>query len=327
METALVKRVSDIVRQDSLTDIQQQKDLFCEKMNSLFSAADAASAIADVSSFISSLHTTTSMQAIIPPEILEGLKKGIYKFNKSDGEFLAQIVNTKGGGIVKNLRLEEVQHLSNPAGMNNLSMQMATQMKLAEIQGLIEDLSVQANRKLDSIIQSQVDTIIAKAEAALIKFEDYKCHPELNVELKDVKFNVDEAISLIKRDIPNRINSINEIESRKKNWFRKTVTRKDVEDTAKNVSYIQEETQYLQILFMVKSYITKDIQDLKDYSNFLASTFTEKCYYMLNTWEYRPNKKENVQLEYFWVEKFPIYLNQIQEKTNDLIALEDKTNE
>ena len=178
METALVKRVSDIVRQDSLTDIQQQKDLFCEKMNSLFSAADAASAIADVSSFISSLHTTTSMQAIIPPEILEGLKKGIYKFNKSDGKFLAQIVNTKGGGIVKNLRLEEVQHLSNPAGMNNLSMQMATQMKSAEIQGLIEDLSVQANRKLDSIIQSQVDTIIAKAEAALIKFEDYKCHPE-----------------------------------------------------------------------------------------------------------------------------------------------------
>ena len=132
---------------------------------------------------------------------------------------------------------------------------------------------------------------------------------------------------MIKRDIPNRINSINEIESRKKNWFRKTVTRKDVEDTAKNVSYIQEETQYLQILFMVKSYITKDIQDLKDYSNFLASTFTEKCYYMLNTWEFRPNKKENVQLEYFWVEKFPIYLNQIQEKTNDLIALEDKTNE
>lgn len=36
METALVKRVSDIVRQDSLTEIQGQKDLFCEKMNSLF---------------------------------------------------------------------------------------------------------------------------------------------------------------------------------------------------------------------------------------------------------------------------------------------------
>lgn len=30
METALVKRVSDIVRQDSLTDIQQQKDFFTE---------------------------------------------------------------------------------------------------------------------------------------------------------------------------------------------------------------------------------------------------------------------------------------------------------
>ena len=327
MDYALAKKVSEIVKQDSLKEISQQKNSFCDKMNNLFSSissTDIANLGADVTSFISALHSTKSMQAIIPPEILEGLKKGIYKFNESNGEFLAQVVNSKNGAIVKNLRLEEVQHLSNPAGINNLSMQIATQMKLAEIQELIEDLSVQINRKLDSIIQNQVDTIIAKAEAALIKFEDYKYHPELNVELKDVKFNIDEAVSLIKRDIPNRINSINEIESRKKNWFRKTVTNKDVEDAAKNVSYIQEETQYLQILFMVKFYITKDIQDLKDYSQYLNSVFTKKCRYMLTAWEYRPTKKEDASLEYFWIEKFEKYLNQVTEKTGNLIILKDK---
>lgn len=327
MDYALAKKVSEIVKQDSLKEISKQKNSFCDKMNDLFSSvssADIANLGADVTSFISALHSTTSMQAIIPPEILEGLKKGIYKFNKSNGEFLAQVVNSKNGAIVKNLRLEEVHRLANPAGINTLSLQMATQMKLVEIQGLIEDLSVQVNRKLDSIIQSQVDWIITKAETSLLEFEDYKCHPDLKVELKDVKFHVDESISLIKRDIQNRINSINEIENRKNNKFKKTVKDEDINDAAKNVSYIQEETQYLQILFMVKAYITKDIQDLKDYSQYLNSVFTEKCRYMLNTWEYSPAKKEDTSPEYFWVEKFGRYLNQVTEQTNNLIVLEDK---
>ena len=142
--------------------------------------------------------------------------------------------------------------------------------------------------------------------------------------MKDVKFHVDESISLIKRDIQNRINSISEIENRKKNWFKKTVKEEDISDAAKNVSYIQEETQYLQILFMVKSYITKDIQDLKDYSQYLNSVFTKKCRYMLTAWEYRPTKKEDASLEYFWIEKFEKYLNQVTQKTGNLIILEDK---
>lgn len=325
MEYALIKRVAEIVKQDTLNEIQDQKDSFCDKMNDIFSVADLANITADVSSFFNALKTTTSMQAIIPPEIFEGLKKGIYKFNKSDGQYLAQIVNTKGGGIVKNLRLEEVQQLSNPAGMNTISLQIATQIKLAEIQGMIEDIAIQVNRKLDSIIQSQVDTIIAKSESALIRFKDYKYHPELNIELKDVKSNVDEAISLIKRDIPNRINTIKEIESRKKNWFRKTVSHKDIEDAAKNVSYIQEEIQYLQILFMIKIYITKDIQDIKDYTHYLNTVFSEECYYMLNTWEYRPKTNENMSLDYFWVKKFPKYLNIINGKKNELLALENNS--
>lgn len=327
MEYALAKKVSEIVKQDSLKEILKQKKSFCDKMNDLFSSvssADIANLGADVTSFISALHSTTSMQAIIPSEILEGLKKGIYKFNKSNGEFLAQVVNSKNGAIVKNLRLEEVHRLANPAGINTISLQMATQMKLVEIQELIEDLSVQVNRKLDSIIKSQVDAIIAKAETSLHEFVDYKCHPSLNVELKDVKFHVDESISLIKRDIQNRINSISEIENRKKNWFKKTVKEEDISDAAKNVSYIQEETQYLQILFMVKSYITKDIQDLKDYSQYLNSVFTKKCRYMLTAWEYRPTKKEDASLEYFWIEKFEKYLNQVTQKTGNLIILEDK---
>ena len=98
--------------------------------------------------------------------MVNSYKKGIYKFNKSNGEFLAQVVNSKNGAIVKNLRLEEVHRLANPAGINTISLQMATQMKLVEIQELIEDLSVQVNRKLDSIIKSQVDAIIAKAETS-----------------------------------------------------------------------------------------------------------------------------------------------------------------
>lgn len=328
METALIKRVSDIIKQDSLKEIQIEQDFFCNKMNDLFSLADGITTVADVSAFISALHSTTSMEAIIPTEILEGLKNGIYKFQKSDGEFLAQIVTAKGNKIVKNLRLKEVCHLSNPAGISNLSMQIATQMKLSEIQGLIEDLSVQVNRKLNSIIQNQVDTIIAKAEAALIKFEDYRCHPELNIEVKDVKSDVDEVIALIKRDIQNRIGCVSEIENRKKEWWiGKTVKTKDLDDSAKNVSFVQEEAQYLQILFMVKFYLTKDIQDLKDYSDYLSKTFTEKCYYMLNTWESRPKKMATERLEYFWVDKFPVYLNQIQRKTNELLALEEKNYE
>jgi|GEM_PF-5615673 len=327
MEYALVKRVSEIVKQDTLNEIQDKKDSFCDKMNAIFSVADLANIKADVSSFFSALKTTASMQAIIPPKIFEGLKKGIYKFNKSDGQYLAQIVNTKDGRIVKNLRLEEVKQLSNPAGMNAISLQIAIQMKLAEIQGMIEDLSIQVNRKLDAIIQSQVDTIIAKSESALIRFEDSKRHPELNIELKEVKSDIDEAISLIKRDIPNRINTIKEIESRKKNWFRKTVSHKDIEDAAKNVSYIQEEIQYLQILFMIKVYTTKDIQDMKDYTHYLNTVFSEECCYMLNTWEYRPEMDKNISLDSFWVNKFQKYLNIINREKNELLALEDNSYE
>ena len=78
MEYALAKKVSEIVKQDSLKEIPKQKNSFCDKMNDLFSSvssADIANLGADVTSFISALHSTTSMQAIIPSEILEGLKK------------------------------------------------------------------------------------------------------------------------------------------------------------------------------------------------------------------------------------------------------------
>lgn len=324
MEYKLIQKVTDIIKQETAKEIQEQKvsAIFCDKMNSLFSSADIVNAVSDVSSFISALQTTTSLQAIIPKEILEGLKKGIYKFNESNGEYLAQIINSKDGSIVKNLRLKEIQQLSNPTGMNILSSQIATQMKLVEIQGLIEDLSVQVNRKLDSIRQSQIDNIIAKSEAALIKFEDYKYHPEFNIELKEVKTAIDESILLLKRDIQNGIVSIKEIDSRKKNVFRKTVTPVDIKDAEKIVQNIQEETYYLQILFMVKFYITKDLEDLKEHSSFLASIFTLDCRYMLSAWEYRPNE-EKTSLNFFWMNKFPIYLEQITKNTGKHILLED----
>lgn len=370
MEYALVKRVSEIVQQDSLKEFSQQKETFCDKMNNLFSSvssADIANAGADVTSFISALHSTTSMQAIIPPDILEGLQKGTYKFNKSNGEVLAQIVNSQNGKIVAELRLEEVHRLANPAGMNTLSLQMATQMKLSEIQGLIEDLSVQVNRKLDAIIQSQVDEKLTEADTALSKFIDYRYNPDLKVELKDVKSDVVKSIFSLKRDIKNRIESLNEVESRKKNLWKETVTNVDRKDAEKNVLFIREEILYLHILFMVKYYITKDNQDLKDYSDYLNTVFTEKCRYILTAWEYNPNKninffekykkkcikyfeehpymlnsierniltackynpnkKESVNSENFWFGGFEKHLNQITEIANEPILLENKNYE
>lgn len=76
---------------------------------------------------------------------------------------------------------------------------------------------------------------------------------------------------------------------------------------------------------MIKIYITKDIQDIKDYTHYLNTVFSEECYYMLNTWEYRPKTNENMSLDYFWVKKFPKYLNIINGKKNELLALENSS--
>lgn len=323
MEYALIERITDIVKQDSEICLSKSKEIFCEKMNSLFRISDITAISSDISKFISAIQTSTSMQAIIPPEIMDGLKKGIYKFSQSDGEFLAQIRNVKNGQLVKNLRLKEVRQLSNPAGLNDLSFQMATQMKLAEIQNLIEELSVQMNRKLDSIIQNQVDSIISEAEACLLQFEDYKKSPELGIEIKDLKFNVDESIQRLKKDITNRISTVKEIDSRKAHWFKKTVKPKDIEEAAKNVSYIQEESQYLQVLYMIKAYITKSQSVITEYSDFLNTVFSKEVYYMLNTWEFRPQLEENQVQHYFWVENFPKYLDQIKSKSEDLLLIGD----
>ena len=323
MEYALIERVTDIVKQDSEICLSKSKEIFCEKMNSLFRISDITAISSDISKFISVIQTSTSMQAIIPPEIMDGLKKGIYKFSQSDGEFLAQIRNVKNGQLVKNLRLKEVRQLSNPAGLNDFSFQMATQMKLAEIQNLIEELSVQMNRKLDSIIQNQVDSIISEAETCLLQFEDYKKSPELGIEIKDLKFNVDESIQRLKKDITNRIITVKEIDSRKSHWFKKTVKPKDIEDAAKNVSYIQEESQYLQVLYMIKAYITKSQSVITEYSDYLNTVFSKEVYYMLNTWEFRPQLEENQVQHYFWVENFPKYLDQIKSKSEDLLLIGD----
>lgn len=320
MEYELIKKVTEIINVETSNELLEQK-FFCDELNPIFKNPDLALIPYNIFSAIDALKKSTSMQPIIPPEIKEGLKKGIYKFNKSDGEFLAQIINTKDGKIVQNLRLEEVQQLANPARLSALSSKMAMQMKLAEIQNLIEGISIQVNRKLDSIIQNQVDAITSKAESCLSKFVDYKYHPKLKVEIKDVKFSLDETIFLLKKDIINRINSIEEIENRKGNWFRDVVQKKDIEDAVNNVSYIREEAGYLQILFRVKFHLTNDYAVISDFSKYLKETFPKEVRFMLTGWEDRPKLVNKAEYVCFWVEVFPQILTKIDNKAQEPIAL------
>jgi len=78
---------------------------------------------------------------------------------------------------------------------------------------------------------------------------------------------------------------------------------------------------------MVKFYITKDMIDLKEHSDYLTSVFTEDCRYMLTAWEYRPNEDEKPNLEFFWMNKFPNYLNQISKNASKFVLLEDNYHE
>ena len=67
--------------------------------------------------------------------------------------------------------------------------------------------------------------------------------------------------------------------------------------------------------------------DLKEQSDYLTSVFTEDCRYMLTAWEYRSNEEEKPNVEFFWMNKFPNYLNQIRKNASKLVLLEDNYHE
>ena len=49
MEYALIERVTDIVKQDSEICLSKSKEIFCEKMNSLFRISDIKAISSDIS--------------------------------------------------------------------------------------------------------------------------------------------------------------------------------------------------------------------------------------------------------------------------------------
>lgn len=90
-------------------------------------------------------------QAVIPPEMVEGMKNGKFKFMEAnDGSLLPNIVDTKNK-IVKKVRIEEMElSPQNLNSVNQLSDKLLNQKldAISDQLGVIMELAIEINKQL-----------------------------------------------------------------------------------------------------------------------------------------------------------------------------------
>ena len=328
MQQELIKKVTEVIIQDSKELlIKGQNNFEKELKKSLVSKADKVIVFSDVIQILSALKTETAYQAIIPKEILEGLKNGLYEFNKSDGELLAQILN-KSGGIKTNLRLEEISKIMHPSTLANLASNVAMQMKLAKIENLIMDVSIQINNKLDLLIQMESNSIRSDVETAVQNFQDYKTGKIADVT--SVRLSLNKAIADLHPQIPTLIKNLENSEQYKlsetKSIFLSFKKSVDFTNLSKIANEAYEFCSYLQLLYLIRQNLDQekdadDISSIMEFSSYLEETFKDANTSLrpLITWSEGDIKK-------FWKNEFPDYKTSLLEMKKELIEYKELQN-
>ncbi|MFL2096491.1 hypothetical protein [Marinilactibacillus psychrotolerans] len=153
------------------------------------------------------------VSAIIPPEFIEGMKDGKYKFMEAlDGSLLPNIVNEKNQ-IVKKVRLEEIEVAPKDLNaVNQLSDKMLNRKldNLSDQMDVIIDLAIEINQQLKNKTYAKV---LGALETINQSNLDSKRNSRQQLQ-NHAQVHLNEAIATLKLDLENNIQYFSDWEKR-----------------------------------------------------------------------------------------------------------------
>ena len=153
------------------------------------------------------------VSAIIPPEFIEGMKDGKYKFMEAlDGSLLPNIVNEKNQ-IVKKVRLEEIEVAPQDLNaVNQLSDKILNRKldNLSDQMDVIIDLAIEINQQLKNKTYAKV---LGAVETISQSNLDTRRNTKQQLQ-NHAQVLLNEAIATLKLDLENNIQYFSDWEKR-----------------------------------------------------------------------------------------------------------------
>lgn len=317
-ELASINNLSQIIYDNLNNKLYKYENKFMNKLIKAYNRSNLKIIpfISQIPIIKESLKFDSEYVAIIPKEFLEKLKNGSLKFMKAkkDGKIISNLVDSKTGEVVHQLRLKEIQKLIEPDKFSIAANNCLLQIQLAEIQQQIISFRIEANLKLDEILEVlHEDRIIVADEVK----ECFKQYLSGNIKKETLIYKIAESKPILWKELEHQINAIKKVKDKENESNYEGISDELNEKIQTRIKYILETVNSLRDVYMIEYYLFKDDkkqceQIIKEYYNNYLKNLSEDNINLLESY----TDFNFLKIDYnIWTEKMLPYTQSLSQKS------------